>query len=135
MFRRLLAVFLALWLPLQLGTAFAVSAPMQASSGGEFSHATAMAMAHAKVDTTKVDAIHASHASHDCAGQASDCHAMPAHDPATCLKCAFCFASAVAFIGMPDLVSVHVVNTAPASMIVATFDSVALIPPDPPPIA
>jgi len=133
MFRRLLAVFLALWLPLQLGTAFAVSAPMQASSGGEFSHAAAMAVAHAKVDT--IHASHASHASHDCADQASDCHAMPAHDPATCLKCAFCFASAVAFIGMPGLVSVHVVSAAPASMIVATFDSVALIPPDPPPIA
>lgn len=127
MLRRLLAVFLALWLPLQLGTAFAVSVPMQASSGGELPHAAAMAMAHAKADAV--------HPSHDCADRASDCHAMLAHDPATCLKCAFCFASAVAFIGMPGLVSAHVVNAAPASMIIATFDSVALIPPDPPPIA
>jgi len=127
MFRRLLAVFLALWLPLQLGTAFAVSAPMQAASAGEFSHAAVMAMAHAKVD--------AIHASHGCADQASGCHAMPAHDPATCLKCAFCFASTVAFIGMPGLVSGLVVNAAPVSALVATFDSVALIPPDPPPIA
>lgn len=126
MLRRLLAVFLALWLPLQLGTAFAVSAPMQAATGGEFSHAAAMATAHAKADAV--------HASRDCADQAGDCQS-PSHDSATCLKCAFCFASAVAFIGMPELVSGYVVNGAPASMIIATFDSVALIPPDPPPIA
>ncbi|TXL68774.1 hypothetical protein [Zeimonas arvi] len=122
MFRRLIAALIALWLPLQLGTAFAVSAPMQVAAGvGQ----------------------HACHG-HDATpeGHASAAHAAPAacakadaHDAASCVDCAFCFASSIALVLPGASVPPAEASCSAVASRADRFDSLNQVPPDPPPIA
>ena len=140
MFRRLIAALLALWLPLQLGTAFAVSAPMQAAAGAGHhacdghdatpdGHASGSHVAPAAAPAPVAD-LFAPRAGADTA-----CARAHAHDTASCVDCAFCFASSIALVLPATSVPQAEASCSAVVSRADRFDSLNQVPPDPPPIA
>jgi len=158
--RRLLAVALAFLLPLQLGTALAVSLPMSLQGGAGLAHAGHF---RAAAEAPSAQAVHGGHAvaGHELASShrgGAPCHQAPTdglahaaapdqggadpgcaaaveHDSLACLDCAFCLASFVA-LGAPEVSSWQApvageLSPSPADR----FDSRAPTPLDRPPIA
>lgn len=131
MFRRLIAALLALWLPLQLGTAFAVSAPMQAAAGAG-PHAC-----HGRDAAPEGHAsgAHAAPAEAPIAGALAACAKSDTHDAANCVDCAFCFASSIALALPGASVPQAEASCSAVASRADRFDSLNQVPPDPPPIA
>ena len=129
MFRRLIAALLALWLPLQLGTAFAVSAPMQAAAGAVHHpcHGLDAAPAEAHAPIPDSPAL--------LAGAPTGCGKSGSHDIASCVDCAFCFASSIALALPATSVPPAEASCATVASPADRFDSLSQVPPDPPPIA
>lgn len=133
MYRRLIAALLALWLPLQLGTAFAVSAPMQAAAGAGHhachghdatpeGHASGAHVAPAEAPVPIANALAA-------------CAEADSHDAASCVDCAFCFASSIALVLPGASVPQAEASRSAVASRADRFDSRNQVPPDPPPIA
>jgi hypothetical protein len=140
MYRRLIAALLALWLPLQLGTAFAVSAPMQAAAGAGHhachghdatpeGHASGahVAPAEAPVPIAEAPAPISS--------ALAACAEADSHDAASCVDCAFCFASSIALVLPGASVPQAEASRSAVASRADRFDSRNQVPPDPPPIA
>jgi len=132
--RRLIAALLALWLPLQFGTALAVSAPMQAAGAHRAACEQGTHADHASRHASLAQPGPAGRFAHEPGGQHAACTMADAQD-AACVDCAFCFASSIALgVSAPAALRVDVSSAAVASG-VERFDSLNQVPPDPPPIA
>lgn len=125
--RRLIAFALALWLPLQLGTAWALSASMLMGGHGH-------GHAHRADHPPGADAQRMGE-DPDCPHHLSgaDGPGMPSQTP--CIDCGFCLVASSAFL------AVAIASPAPfasGSLIAGEFrrpHGIAVPPPDPPPIA